>query len=182
MPHRAAAAFGWVPALRADSLRLHTSATLARIENRLNDALFAASEKVEKEPSSPDRRMALAEAYAAFCDSGLLDDVTLRHYRSLACTEYEAVLQRQPGNGAAIAGLAAVQIEQGNGKEAVRRLEGAVAKDPADSALRLLLGKAYFALGRYGDVHTTLKECDPSDAEAGALVTWWGGPMQEETS
>ncbi len=165
-----------------DAVRLQASASLSRIEARLNDAVFHAKERADLDPTAT-RRIELAESYRRLCQSGLLDDMTRRHYLQRACEQYEAVLETNGQYLEAVTGYAQILIERGNEDRAVEVLEPAVEQRPDDAPLRRLLCHAYFGLGRYREIRDTLTvraDLAPAESEFGQLVALWA--PQEEAS
>ncbi len=124
---------------------------------QIDEAIVEFSSAAACNPSMPDARIALAEAYAEKGDDN----------RALAA--YEAVLKLQPNNVEALRASGKLCLRHEMNTQAVPLLERLVELQPADPQAKCDLAAAYAATGKFEQAEKELDQAlraDPDNASA----------------
>ncbi|PSO68538.1 MAG: hypothetical protein BRC42_13350 [Cyanobacteria bacterium QS_1_48_34] len=78
---------------------------------------------------------------------------------------YKTVLQREPGNVAALRGLAKVRLQQDNFEAAIAPLQKLAKLNPQQTSVQLLLAKVYTRTHNYDEAITTYNQAIKSDKQ-----------------
>ncbi|PSP14675.1 MAG: hypothetical protein BRC50_01955 [Cyanobacteria bacterium SW_11_48_12] len=78
---------------------------------------------------------------------------------------YKTVLQREPGNVAALRGLAKVRLQQDNFEAAIAPLQKLAKLNPQQTSVQLLLAKVYTRTQNYDEAITTYNQAIKSDKQ-----------------
>ncbi len=129
-------------------VRYMATAALSKIENEFNENIFMARKETLRDAESADSHLALANAYAEYYDSGLLDKVTSAHYRQLAVDEYEKSLKLGGENVHVLNYLANLDLIVKDYDSAFLKFRKAADKDPDDIYAHVGLIQTYYETDR----------------------------------
>ncbi|MCA1668682.1 MAG: HEAT repeat domain-containing protein [Thermomicrobia bacterium] len=166
-------------------LRGEASTTLFNFEDKLNRALTVARAHAEGDPQHAAPHAALAAAYRAFVQCGLLDGPSANLYLARACTALQEATALDPERTDYWIALADVQNGLGATAAASRAVAHALALSPDNSEARLLAMTLAFREERWSDMLTlsaTAKRSAPEHADLRELLDWWDAPARAQTA
>jgi polysaccharide biosynthesis protein PelE len=135
------------------AVRVQAAAAAASIENRYAQHSIELTREAELHPHSLDAERDLARHYADFAQSGLVEQQRATEAADQALTHFDKVLARQPSDGEALVATARLLLDKSEAREAVKRLERAIAASGVTAATASLYVEALLQLGRFTDVH-----------------------------
>lgn len=128
-------------------IRFAASSELSEMEAEMNDNIGMALRDVEAAPNSVDARLALANAYADYYDSGILDASTAEYYRSQAFEEYTRVLELGGDNIHVLNYLGNLEIQRKNYDDALKHFKRVVEIEPSDIFANVGVIQVYYERG-----------------------------------
>ena len=129
-------------------IRFHAASELSRIETELNNHIAAAKDDLERNPDSTGAHLSLANSYAEYYESNLLDEVTADYYRDLAFQEYQTVLDMGGEIVKVMNYMANIEVAMGKHKEALARFKRVYEIEPYNVYANVGIVQCYFELGK----------------------------------
>ncbi|MGH7399673.1 MAG: hypothetical protein ACRELW_19320 [Candidatus Rokuibacteriota bacterium] len=162
-------------ALRAEDrdTQIAASAALQRVEEALVTRIGRAQEELRLDPDSPERHVALGDAYRAYQESHLLDPVMGRHWLNEAETAYRQARARRPGWPEPGRSHARVLLALGRIEEALSLAREVAAASPSTEA-DLLLSEILFIQRRWPDLRDLARDVVAA-GRADDTLRWWAG-------
>jgi tetratricopeptide (TPR) repeat protein len=158
-------------------VRFHVASELSKIETEYSDNILSAQKEVDKNPDSEDSHRILANAYAEYCRSGILDEISRDYYLGLAVEEYKRSLEISPPQINTRITLSQLLLEKGNIQEAEKNLKQVVSEAPDNYQAHIELAKIYYRRRDFQKVSQELKKSKSIVPEktglVGEIVSYW---------
>jgi len=120
---------------------------LSEIEAEINEDITMARKEVERIQDSPGSRLSLANTYSEYHESGILDEITAKHYRELAFQEYQKTLELGGDDPKVLNYLGNLEVKRENYDNALSFFERVLAKDSLDIYAHVGVIQAYYEKG-----------------------------------
>lgn len=153
-------------------VRYLAASQLSQIETEFNENVFAARKEVERHPESADPHLALANGYAEYFESGLLDSYAGQYYLDLAIGEYKKVLSLGGENIQIMNYLANLELLAKRYDEAFSKFKRVTQLDPENVYANVGLINIFYEKGQMKEVVRYAKEAMKRMPET-------KGPMRE---
>ncbi len=132
-------------------IRFYAASMLSKIETELNDNIVIAKKEAERTPESADAHLSLANSYAEYYESGILDDVTANYYRKLAVNEYYIVLDLEGENIKVLNYLANLEAINKEYDKALSKFKRVCEIEPDNVYANVGIIHVYFETGKIKD-------------------------------
>ncbi|MBA3823657.1 MAG: HEAT repeat domain-containing protein [Ktedonobacterales bacterium] len=156
------------PDVRGDA-----AVVLTRLENDSSQDIVRALARAERDPQDALYRQELADRYAKFAESELLDQVSSQYYMNKACELYEEATQLHPRNMDLLVALARVYARLGRPREAMNALRFVLTQQPTHSAATVLLLETAFAEQEWSVLLAVAKDGRALNPDQTELLHWW---------
>lgn len=129
-------------------IRFYAALGLSRIESELNKSILMSREEVDEAPASPSAHLSLANSYAEYYESGMLDPVTADHYMDLAINEYYKILDLGGADINVLNSIGNLEIQKKNYESALSKFRKVCEADPYNIFANVGVIQVYYETGR----------------------------------
>ncbi|MGH7197296.1 MAG: tetratricopeptide repeat protein [Candidatus Omnitrophota bacterium] len=153
-------------------VRYLAASELSRVEAEFNENVFMARKEVERDSQSYAAHLALANGYAEYYESGLLDDYAAKYYLALSIAEYKKTLSLGGENIQVLNYLGNLELGLKHYDEALSKFKRVLQLDPENVYAHVGLIHIFYDKGRIREVIQYAKEAMKKMPET-------RGPMRE---
>jgi len=129
-------------------IRFYAALGLSKIESELNNNILMAKKEVDRDPASSSARLSLANSYAEYYESGILDPVTANYYMDLAINEYYKILDLGAEDINVLNSIGNLEVQKKNYESALLKFRKVCAMDPYNVFSNVGVIQIYYETGR----------------------------------